>query len=1757
MPNPGLITEDDEEDNYQHLASIDLPSSIGGMGGDTQSIFDLKLRSLDRPSSSITTTEEINNNDNNNNNNDNDTDSVTDDFLDKYLELDDIDIWFKKQESTFFTTIFPQIYTKTLHLKYNQLFTDEDWIRFNNELMDYGDLNDPVKRIRVYDSQCELLYTILFSRIKQKPSLFRLFIKSLKENNWYPSLSDSYQSYFNSWKLKQHDILKTREQHRTKQSLPSSSNDNCGSSNQMKYSSIVNVLHNIPPKLSTYVKRPSKVNELLSALKSIAKQKTGWVVLHGMGGSGKTVLAAQVIRQLHETHCELFSDGIFWLPIGELSNSSSDLTSQLLFKIEFLADMIRIQNNNEQLFQSALHFHSIDIGITRLCEHFNSQSNSLLILDDVWTTNVVEYFNKLSIPILVTTRVRSICPVHFPNRKFISMITENSDNRMMNIDQSIELLYNCLKSEESTSSVSYINLIKLEHLQRNQFVRQLMGNWKGLPFAIPLIANSMSPCYRQLEGTKFSKDFRNHDDNWNDDDIEHSPCFHDWKDLHQKIIFDKDYNFLNETNQLVRLSIESLNESQRDRFYDMAIFAEAIPYNVCRIIWHDLESEQSIKELLDLLISKSLIVRSVANSSSCLHSSLDDVYYSLHDITINFLRTELKSDDIKARHSKLIDGYLKLYCRVNPEDVSKKSSFYNNIKARNSRFLGNPMKLFSSKKPNYTNDQCSIDYSCLPDDNYIYHNIGYHIHSAKRYHLFGPIFLNLRFVEKKIENAGPNNLLEDYIEFGKYFSESDKAKLIDYYNFIASNSNELCNKWNDIIQMALKQPNDSFVYGDAKELIESSINLRTIYFEWMNKKNHSMESPPIVISFRCSQDVTYASYSLDSRYIVTISGMNIQMWDGTTGVEITRLDGQHHQNINHCVFSRNGPFLVTCADDGRTIVWKNLRYIYDDDHIHQTNEIDNNNRNVRSFSFDQNDLAIGIEQFQISNNNLMEQYSPSIRQRRKSGNSSSSSLYSSRHSINDHHYSLTQQILESYQILDMRSCKLKADTIVEYDRNIDSPTSYATLSNSIRCCDISHHNRFVLTGNGVGHLHLWSIDNGQVVMPAIILEHDSTNADSSRAVECVAFSSDSRLFLGLVANVVHIYTLNESYTTDLKRSMKNYSMERLNRITPPSSPRNKKNVETVQYHAQLYRKLVHKYKAYNAVFGLCNTPIVFTSSENYIYEWSLNKTNNDNDRHPFFDEVHDEDHILDDVNHNNIIIEDETCKYSTSFSNVRHRTCHFSLVAVSHTGTRLAGFEHTKNEIFLWNRAKNNSKSHLGRSESISFNTSVRFHSSIVSLCFSRDEERLLACCRSGEVTVWDIGKNLNRTSMVELTKNFSANISESSVTILAIDTKGFLRLFNGFQGDEDKTFSHKLRKKLQILFDNNDQCPDIEMPSLDITCCSLFEANQFIFGTNCGKLFHYDLKSTNLLHYNQEQHSTSNNEEYFDCEFIDSCTFIAATRQSISIFKIDEQLKSINLDQTLSLFQTLEMLMFISPSNCHIQSFRYIAKLSWIIFWSNNGHLIVYDVLTKKIVNNDYLDHNTLITSVDLSSELDHTTKRRAMIVSTAQKTIRVYIIRQRDQRFDIEIGPTMPSINQIPRSVRLASDAKFLIVGDDKGGLRCLCTDRRPLGNVEWYREMAHQNWVNDLIISPDNKFILSACESIKLWSAKDGTLLQSFPNQSNVHRLIVRFNSTNDDYDNENIVLPSSDCNSYRPKVTIVTVTDSRMLYILKTFDLDTKN
>ena len=121
-----------------------------------------------------------------------------------------------------------------------------------------------------------------------------------------------------------------------------------------------------------------------------------FIVLHGMAGTGKSVLAAESVRDV-ELMISTFDSNIYWLTIGQTDRDT------LLTKMQALC---------ERLDHSGVPPLSVDQASERLRRLMSDprRKNSLLILDDVWRGEVVRAFD-FGCKIMLTTRDATVTDV--------------------------------------------------------------------------------------------------------------------------------------------------------------------------------------------------------------------------------------------------------------------------------------------------------------------------------------------------------------------------------------------------------------------------------------------------------------------------------------------------------------------------------------------------------------------------------------------------------------------------------------------------------------------------------------------------------------------------------------------------------------------------------------------------------------------------------------------------------------------------------------------------------------------------------------------------------------------------------------------------------------------------------------------------------------------------------------------------------------------------------------------------------------------------------------------------------------------------------------------------------------------------------------------------------------------------------------------------------------------------------------------------
>ncbi len=145
----------------------------------------------------------------------------------------------------------------------------------------------------------------------------------------------------------------------------------------------------VPPRPLHYVRRPLQLEKLKRALENL--KDPGWVILHGLGGCGKTTLAAECLRENPHLVSEQFGRELEFIKFN----------SELVVTLGTLHGKIARRNS----LKTEVKFKDVDSAVAAVRELIRDKyPYMLLILDDVWSKDVIRNFDDLGCKILATTR---------------------------------------------------------------------------------------------------------------------------------------------------------------------------------------------------------------------------------------------------------------------------------------------------------------------------------------------------------------------------------------------------------------------------------------------------------------------------------------------------------------------------------------------------------------------------------------------------------------------------------------------------------------------------------------------------------------------------------------------------------------------------------------------------------------------------------------------------------------------------------------------------------------------------------------------------------------------------------------------------------------------------------------------------------------------------------------------------------------------------------------------------------------------------------------------------------------------------------------------------------------------------------------------------------------------------------------------------------------------------------------------------------
>ncbi|XP_064446825.1 apoptotic protease-activating factor 1 isoform X3 [Mirounga angustirostris] len=316
----------------------------------------------------------------------------------------------------------------------------------------------------------------------------------------------------------------------------------------------------VPQRPVVFVTRKKLVNAIRQNL-FILNGEPGWVVIYGMAGCGKSVLAAEAVRD-HFFLDGCFPGGVHWVSVGKQDKSG------LLMKLQNLCSRLDQDESFSQRLPLNIEEAKDRLRILMLRKH----PRSLLILDDVWDPWVLKAFDN-QCQILLTTRDKSVTDSVMGPKYVVSVESGLGKEKGLEI---LSLFVNMKKADLPEQAHSIIK------------------ECKGSPLVVSLIGallrdfpNRWDYYLRQLQNKQFKR-------------IRKSSSY--------------DYEALDEA---MSISVEMLREDITDYYADLSILQKdvKVPTKVLCILW-DMETEE-VEDILQEFVNKSLLFCDRNGKSFC------------------------------------------------------------------------------------------------------------------------------------------------------------------------------------------------------------------------------------------------------------------------------------------------------------------------------------------------------------------------------------------------------------------------------------------------------------------------------------------------------------------------------------------------------------------------------------------------------------------------------------------------------------------------------------------------------------------------------------------------------------------------------------------------------------------------------------------------------------------------------------------------------------------------------------------------------------------------------------------------------------------------------------------------------------------------------------------------------------------------------------------------------------------------------------
>ncbi|XP_034982780.1 apoptotic protease-activating factor 1 isoform X1 [Zootoca vivipara] len=306
----------------------------------------------------------------------------------------------------------------------------------------------------------------------------------------------------------------------------------------------------VPQRPVVFVTRPELANRIQQKLYKL-KSDPGWVIVYGMAGCGKSVLAAEALRD-HSLLKDCFPGGVHWVSVGKQDKAG------LLMKLQNLC--LRLDQDFTYSQRPPLNIEEAKDRLRLL--FLRKYPRSLLVLDDIWDSWVLKSFDS-HCQVLITSRDRSVADSVAGNKYEVPVESG------LTHEKSLEILS---------------RFVNIEITELPEKADCIVKECKGSPLVVSLIGallrdfpNRWEYYLKQLQNKQFKR-------------IRKSSSY--------------DYEALDEA---MSISVEMLPKDFKDYYRDLSVLQKdvKVPSKVFCILW-DMETEEA-EDILQEFVNKSLL----------------------------------------------------------------------------------------------------------------------------------------------------------------------------------------------------------------------------------------------------------------------------------------------------------------------------------------------------------------------------------------------------------------------------------------------------------------------------------------------------------------------------------------------------------------------------------------------------------------------------------------------------------------------------------------------------------------------------------------------------------------------------------------------------------------------------------------------------------------------------------------------------------------------------------------------------------------------------------------------------------------------------------------------------------------------------------------------------------------------------------------------------------------------------------------------